>query len=131
MKALTIKQPWATLIMQGDKRFEFRSWQTKYRGELLIHAGKGIDKDAMKRLAKYLPENIPLGKILGKVKLVDCIKMTPEFKEILLKENNDIYTKSSFEENYGWQVKDVEVFKEPIEAKGHLSLWEYEINENL
>ena len=131
MKVLTIKQPWATLIMQGDKRFEFRSWQTKYRGELLIHAGKGIDKDAMKRLAKYLPENIPLGKILGKVKLVDCIKMTPEFKEILLKENNDIYTKSSFEENYGWQVKDVEVFKEPIEAKGHLSLWEYEINENL
>lgn len=126
MKVLTIKQPWATLIMQGDKRFEFRSWQTKYRGELLIHAGKGIDKDAMKRLAKYLPENIPLGKILGKVKLVDCIKMTPEFKEMLLKENNEIYTKSSFEENYGWQLKDVEVFKEPIEAKGHLSLWEYE-----
>ena len=29
MKVLTIKQPWATLIMQGDKRFEFRSWQTK------------------------------------------------------------------------------------------------------
>ena len=126
MKVLTIKQPWATLIRQGDKRFEFRSWQTKYRGELLIHAGKGIDKDAMKRLAKYLPENIPLGKILGKVKLVDCIKMTPEFKEMLLKENNEIYTKSSFEENYGWQLKDVEVFKEPIEAKGHLSLWEYE-----
>ena len=40
MKVLTIKQPWATLIMQGYKRFEFRSWQTKYRGDLLIHAGK-------------------------------------------------------------------------------------------
>lgn len=127
MKVLTIKQPWATLIMQGDKRFEFRSWQTKYRGELLIHAGKGIDKEAMKRLAKYLPENLPSGKILGKVKLVDCIKMSPEFKEMLLKENSDIYTKSSFEENYGWQVTDVEVFKVPIEAKGHLSLWDYEI----
>ena len=38
MKVLTIKQPWATLIMQGNKRFEFRSWQTKYRGDLLIHA---------------------------------------------------------------------------------------------
>lgn len=35
MKVLTIKQPWATLIMQGDKRFEFRSWQTKYRVHLL------------------------------------------------------------------------------------------------
>lgn len=127
MKVLTIKQPWATLIMQGDKRFEFRSWQTKYRGELLIHAGKGIDKEAMKRLKKYIPEDMPLGKILGKVKLVDCIRMSPEFKEMLLKENNEIYTKSSFQENYGWQVTDVEVFNVPIEAKGHLSLWEFDI----
>lgn len=128
MKVLTIKQPWATLIMQGDKRFEFRSWQTKYRGDLLIHAGKGIDKEAMKRLAKYLPNEIPLGKILGKVILVDCIRMCPEFKEMLLKENSDIYTKSSFSENFGWQVEDVQVFDEPIEAKGHLSLWEYDID---
>ena len=128
MKALTIKQPWATLIMQGDKRFEFRSWQTKYRGELLIHAGKGIDKPAMIRLKKYLPEELPLGKILGKVKLVDCIKMSPEFKEMLLKENDDIYTDSSFKENFGWQVSDVEVFDEPIEAKGQLSLWEYRLD---
>ena len=127
MKVLTIKQPWATLIMQGDKRFEFRSWRTKYRGELLIHAGKTIDKDAIKRLSKYLPEEIPTGKILGKVKLVDCIKMSPEFKELLLKENKDIYTKSSFQENYGWQVTDVEVFDKPIEAKGQLSLWEYQL----
>lgn len=128
MKVLTIKQPWATLIMQGDKRFEFRSWQTKYRGDLLIHAGKGFDKNAMKRLAKYLPDEIPLGKILGKVTLVDCIRMCPEFKEMLLKENSDIYTKSSFSENFGWQVEDVQVFDEPIEAKGHLSLWEYDID---
>ena len=60
MKVLTIKQPWATLIMQGNKRFEFRSWQTKYMGELLIHAGKGIDKEAVKRLANYLPQELPL-----------------------------------------------------------------------
>ena len=127
MKALTIKQPWATLIMQGDKRFEFRSWQTKYRGDLLIHAGKGIDKEGMKRLQKYLSEELQYGKILGKVKLVDCIKMSPEFKELLLKENSDIYTKSSFQENYVWQVSDVEVFENPIDAKGHLSLWEYDM----
>ena len=128
MKVLTIKQPWASLIIQGYKRFEFRSWQTKYRGELLIHAGKGIDKETVKRLEKYIPENIPLGKIIGKVKLVDCIKMSPEFKEILLKENKDIYTDSSFKENYGWQLENVEVFDDPIEAKGKLSLWEYEMN---
>ena len=44
MKAITIKQPWATLIMSGVKRFEFRSWKTNFRGDVLIHAGKGIDK---------------------------------------------------------------------------------------
>ena len=127
MKVLTIKQPWATLIMQKDKRFEFRSWKTKYRGELLIHAGKGIDKEAMKRLAKYIPEDMPTGKILGKAKLVDCIEMSPEFKQELLKENKDIYTDSTFKENYGWELEDIEVFETPIEIKGKLGLWEYEI----
>lgn len=127
MKVLTIKQPWATLIMQGDKRFEFRSWQTKYRGDLLIHAGKGIDKEAAKRLKKYLPDELPIGKILGKVKLVDCIKCDEEFKKMCQKENEEIYAKSSFDETYAWQLEDVEVFKELIEAKGKLSLWKYEI----
>ena len=89
MKVLTIKQPWASLIMQKDKRFEFRSWQTKYRGEILIHAGKGIDKEAVKRLQKYIPKDMPTGKILGKATLVDCVKMSPDFKEMLLKIKDD------------------------------------------
>ncbi len=56
--------------------------------------------------------------------LVDCLKMFPKFKELFLKENSDIYTKSSFQENYGWQVSEVEVFDK---TKVHLSLWEYKI----
>lgn len=127
MKVLTIKQPWATLIIQGYKRFEFRSWQTKYRGELLIHAGKGIDKEAVKRLAKYLPKELPQGKIIGKVNVVDCIKCNEEFKEMCQKENNEVYAKSTFAENYAWQLDNVEVFEKPIEAKGKLSLWEYNL----
>ena len=65
----------------------------------------------MKRLEKYLSEELPYGKILGKVKLVDCIKMPPEFKELLLKENSDIYTKSSFQENYGWKFHMLKYLK--------------------
>lgn len=101
MKALTIKQPWATIIMQQDKWFEFRSWQTKYRDELPIHAEKVIDKEAMKRLAKYIRKDMPTGKILVKVTLVDCVKRSSEFKEMLLKENKDMID-SFFEENYGF-----------------------------
>ena len=40
MKVLTIKQPFATLIIEGYKEYEFRTWKTKFRGEFLIHAGK-------------------------------------------------------------------------------------------
>lgn len=126
MKALTIKQPWASAIMSGYKRFEFRTWQTKYRGELLIHAGKGIDKEAMERLKKYLPKEIPFGKILGKVNLTDCIKVTPQLQEELLKENNEIYTNNSFKSDYAWKLENIEVFDKPIETKGMLSLWEYD-----
>ena len=126
MKVLTIKQPWATLIMEGYKRFEFRSWQTKYRGDLLIHAGKGVDREAVSRLKKYMPEELPKGKILGRVKLIDCIKCDENFKNKCLQENKDVYAKSSFKENYAWQLEIEEVYKEPIEAKGQLGLWNYE-----
>ena len=125
MKVLTIKQPWASLIIEGYKRFEFRSWRTNYRGELLIHAGKSIDKEAYERLKGYL-KDMPLGKIIGKVELTDCIKTTPEFFEHRLKENKDVYTKSSFKEEYAWQVKVEEKFEKPIDAKGKLGIWNYE-----
>lgn len=44
MKVITIKQPWATLIAKGYKEYEFRTWKTKYRVDILIHAGKRIGK---------------------------------------------------------------------------------------
>ncbi len=127
MKALTIKQPWASLIMGGYKRFEFRSWKTNYRGSLLIHAGKGVDKEAIIRLKKYLPDKLPQGKILGKVNIVDCIKCDEEFKNMCLEENKDVYAKSVFNEEYAWQIEGVEVFENPIEINGKLGLWNYEI----
>lgn len=126
MKVLTIRQPWATLIMQGVKRYEFRSWNTKFRGKFLIHAGKGIDKEAVVRLKKYLPnEPLPLGKILGKAELTDCIAMNDEFARQLAAENNDIYTTHSFSRNYAFKLENIEKFDEPIEAKGQLGFWNY------
>lgn len=54
MKAITIKQPWATLILLKEKQFETRSWQTKYGGSIAIHAGKSIDKEACIAFANAL-----------------------------------------------------------------------------
>lgn len=127
MKVLSIKQPWATLIMEGHKRFEFRTWQTKYRGDILIHASKTIDKKGATRLSKYIDGELEVGKILGQVTLVDCLEMNDELAKKLAKENSDIYTSHSFSNNYAWQLKDVKKFDELIEVNGKLGLWNYEV----
>ncbi len=53
MKAITIKQPCATLIAEGYKEYEFRTWKTKYREDILIHAGNGIDKKAITESKRF------------------------------------------------------------------------------
>ena len=80
MKAITIKQPFASLIAAGLKEYEFRTWKSKYRGEILIHAGKGVDKKAMKKF-KHLNLEYPSGCIIAKVTLSDCIKVDDELRK--------------------------------------------------
>jgi hypothetical protein len=136
MKALTIKQPWASLIALGEKKMETRSWKTNYRGPLLIHAGKSIDKIACK-----LPEiygvmedyEYPTGVIIAKCNLVDCVKIKydmPYFDGADLENGMQIggneYEFGDYTEGrYAWILDNVEMLKEPIPAKGQLSLWEY------
>jgi len=78
-KCLTLKQPWATLIIEGGseqipgtKDIENRTWRTKYRGPIVIHAGKGIDRDAMAKHGFTTP--LPKGQLLGIVDLVDIVE---------------------------------------------------------
>jgi len=71
MKALTIKQPFVELILQGKKRIELRNWNTNFRGRFLIHASKVPDAEAMK---KFGFDELPCGVILGEVELVDVKK---------------------------------------------------------
>jgi len=84
MKVITIKQPWATLIAEGYKEYEFRTWKTKYRGEILIHAGIGIDKNAIDRF-KHLKLEYPSGKIIAKAIITDCVKVDNKLKNKLIK----------------------------------------------
>ena len=59
MKALSILQPWAWLIANGYKPYENRTWSTSFRGEFLIHAGKGFDQAGYDWVRETFPE-IPL-----------------------------------------------------------------------
>jgi activating signal cointegrator 1 len=132
MKALTIIEPHATLIMIGVKPYETRSWETSFRGFIAIHAGKGTDdlylpkKDPYRTPlvnAGYLkPTDFHLGCVLGVVKLVDCIPAEKAHDK----------TFGGFEAGrFAWKLEVVEVFPKPIPAKGALGLWEWKFDRAL
>lgn len=80
MKAISIRQPWAWLIVNGFKNIENRTWQTKYRGPILIHAGLTVDREAetdfrveCRRRKIPFPKELEKGGIVGRVEIVDCI----------------------------------------------------------
>lgn len=125
MKAITIRQPWATLIAEGYKEYEFRTWKTKYRGDIFIHAGKGIDKKAMERF-KHLGLEYPVGQIIAKATLTDCVYVNEEFAQKMYKKDPIVYKglldKGDWD-GYGFKLENAEKIK-PIEANGKLSLWD-------
>lgn len=126
MKVLTIKQPWATLIIDGYKKYEFRSWKTNYRGKILIHAGLSLDKDIKKRFEQYNLNYIG-GAIIGEAELVDCIMVNEKFDQELRKINSLIYSKNNHVGYYAWKLKNIKKYNEPIYIKGKLGLWNYEV----
>lgn len=87
MKALSIRQPWAWLIIHGGKDIENRSWHTKFRGRFLVHASKGMSRgeydEALDLVQDVGPmetyhrfpsfEALPRGGIIGSVELVDSV----------------------------------------------------------
>ena len=125
MKALTIKEPWATLIIDGYKKYEFRSWKTNYRGKILIHAGVSEEKAMLKKFKDY-NLNCSKGMIIGEALLTDCILVTKEFEEELLKIDKTVYGRESHEMTYAWKLENVIKYDKPILIKGKLGLWNYE-----
>lgn len=128
MKVITVKQPFATLIAEGLKEYEFRTWRTKFRGDILIHAGKGIDKKAMERY-KHLNLDYPSGKIIAKATITDCVYVDDKLKEELQVKDPLVYygilQKDSDWDGYGFKIENIEKI-EPIEINGKLSLWDYD-----
>lgn len=78
MKALSIRQPWAWLIVNGYKDIENRNWRTNFRGRILVHAAKKIDRISYEDLLPDYPlppiDKIERGGIVGSVEIIDCVE---------------------------------------------------------
>lgn len=128
MKVITIKEPFASLIRAGIKEYEFRTWKTNYRGEILIHASLGVDKLAMEKYKSY---NLDYhsGCIIAKATITDCIKIDNEARNMLKEKNPLVYgniINNTNWEGYGFKLENIEII-EPIKVKGKLGLWDYEM----
>ena len=125
MKVLTLKQPWASLVANGYKVYEFRSWKTKYRGEILIHAGCGVDKEWLDKVKDY-GIDFPKKKILCKVVLEDCIEIDDNFNEHVKTLDSNVYG-SKNRTGFAWKLGKVTKLNINDEINGQLGLWNYDV----
>lgn len=139
MKVLSIRQPWAWLIMCGLKDVENRTWKTDYRGEFGVHAGKKFDWDALivlreMRIPSWMIQSMiahfgleladtpekskvtaglgEFGVILGTVRLTDCTK-----------KNTSIWCDDGL---YHFCLSKPNPWKDLVPASGKLGFWEYQ-----
>jgi len=120
MKVLSLKQPFAELVVSGKKTIELRNWNTKFRGEFLIHASLTPDKKAMEKFGFV---ELPLGQIVGKAKLIAVKEY--ETDEEHKKDENKHLADTSWGK-YGFILENATRIS-PIKAKGKLGFWDYEL----
>lgn len=138
MKALTLTQPWATLVAIDAKRFETRSWFTSYRGEIAIHAAKGfprqcqllVDQEPFADALGDRRRHLPIGKIVAIAQLKACILISNAdlrqcgFVDLYGKVRKELPFGDFSVGRYAWELADVEELAVPIDCKGALGLWD-------
>lgn len=125
-KALSIRQPWAELILQGRKTIETRRWKTNFRGTFYIHAPKKIDLEACKHFG-IDPDSLSTSALLGKAEVVDVKEYDHEtFRADAQEHQAGFY---GFEAPiFGFVLRNIERLNESVPAKGSLNFFEVDMN---
>ena len=127
LKAISLWQPWASLIPLGLKHYETRSWKTNYRGKLLICSTAANSKQHKEYLKicneLELPawENFSHGCAIAICDLVDCIEMTPKF--IAQQSQTELLCGDWQVGRYAWKLENIQPITEPFAVKGKQGLF--------
>ncbi|MBR9679596.1 MAG: ASCH domain-containing protein [Candidatus Altiarchaeota archaeon] len=125
MKALSLKQPWAELIVSGKKTIETRTWNTKFRGKFLVHASKTLDRLACQRFG-FDTHELEQGAIIGQAELVDTKEYMTQ-QDYLDDSEKHLAAHWEFKRpKFGFVLVDVTRLK-PIKYKGALGFFETQI----
>jgi hypothetical protein len=153
MKVISLLQPWASLVVIGAKQIETRSWNTNYRGPILIHASKKYTKEQRSLAIDFngdygaglgLTNDLPVGQIIGSVNLIDTFSTERTYSgvggigfkvnhRIMEGEQTRLMTISFAEKAFGdysngrfcWLLSGPIQFKAGIPVNGKLGIWEY------
>lgn len=145
MNVITLTEPWASLVVGGEKRWETRSWSTKYRGLIAIHAAKGFPRwardlclqepfrSALGRmgyggLALADPAKaFPLGHIIGSAVIEDVLKTEAALTRYVIEGTNEEQFGDYSFGRFAWKFGPiVDRLADPIPAKGALGIWRFD-----
>lgn len=141
MRAISLWQPWATLVALGLKQFETRHWVTDYRGPLAIHAAKRWTKEqshftmqlladpvvgyVLRQFGYAAPDKLPLGAVVCTVRLAKILNT----EYVLATDQVGIIEQMLGNYSIGrkaWLLLDVKRLDPPVPAIGHQGFWEWE-----
>ncbi len=120
IRALTICQPYAELIVSGEKRVENRVWHTSHRGPLLIHAGASRD---WLDTYRHLPDSMDFSAIVGIVELTHVVPFQPGRNPRPPRGFEWLAEDPHAEGPRCWILANARRFKRPIESAGAQGLW--------
>ncbi|MEG6521107.1 ASCH domain-containing protein [Desulfotomaculum sp. 1211_IL3151] len=143
MKTITLWQPWASLVAIGAKKIETRSWATKHRGPLAIHAAKKVDTNVCVKREFVIPLNehgmvmikdLPVGAVIATCNLVDCVEIesasllrrVARLKNGVEISGNEFVVGFYAPGRYAWILEDVKQLDKPVPAVGKQRLWEWD-----
>lgn len=125
-KALTIRQPWASMIIAGLKTIEVRNWRTDYRGPIWVHAARQPDRiirqlnpgllARLENFAKWIgwPEAFPARCIIGQTEIIDCRPLA---------QNDQAAACCACEGQFGLILANTLALARPHSIAGALSFW--------
>jgi hypothetical protein len=120
VKTLSIRQPFASAILTGDKPIEYRSWSTKHRGLLAIHASSSkadMGRETREGWLEEFPgladefDRLPFGAVIGVAELVGC------------------EPSEEYEGMFEWELANPRRLVTPIKAKGYAAIFHTELPE--
>lgn len=142
MKAITLWQPWSQLVAIKAKGIETRSWQTKLRGWIAIHAAKTIPREGMEVLNEWVfsnalvragyrdSEDLPLGCIVAFAELYD-IRPTEQIIDEVFAMGHEYFFGDYSDGRFGWFLRNIIPTPEPIPMSGGQRLWNWEGGESV